>query len=116
MRHGAPAHVVPAPCWCRLPYIQPLSTCASPNIATPSENHINRCRFVVPTAQANRGANRLKLYWDPAISNYTFDGWAEEMMTISRVMPDSVLLPNGQVVVLNGAQVRLHQISHDRID
>eukprot|EP00198_Chlamydomonas_reinhardtii_P001901 XP_001691237.1 glyoxal or galactose oxidase [Chlamydomonas reinhardtii] len=57
--------------------------------------------------RANRGANRLKLYWDPAISNYTFDGWAEEMMTISRVMPDSVLLPNGQVVVLNGAQTGL---------
>ncbi len=37
---------------------------------------------------------------------YEFSEWVEEDMGIPRVMGDSVLLPNGDVVLLNGAQVR----------
>ncbi|PNH03962.1 Galactose oxidase, partial [Tetrabaena socialis] len=59
------------------------------------------------TTIANRGANRLKLSYDPATRRYTFDGWALENMAIGRVMPDSVLLPNGKVVVLSGANTGL---------
>ncbi|EFJ41190.1 hypothetical protein VOLCADRAFT_98848 [Volvox carteri f. nagariensis] len=52
---------------------------------------------------ANRGANRLALTFNKATGNYTFNGWVNESMTIGRVMPDSVLLPNGRVIILNGA-------------
>jgi hypothetical protein len=31
------------------------------------------------------------------------DGWEQDSMTSPRVMPDATLLPNGQVVVTNGA-------------
>ena len=34
-------------------------------------------------------------------------GWSMETMPDSRVMPDAVLLPNGYVVILNGAQTGL---------
>ena len=38
---------------------------------------------------------------------YTFGrGWAEENMAAPRLMGDATLLPNGQVVILNGAKVR----------
>ena len=41
-----------------------------------------------------------------ATGSYTFGGgWSEEDMGFARVMPDGVLLPNGQIVILNGAQV-----------
>ncbi|EFJ41188.1 hypothetical protein VOLCADRAFT_98845 [Volvox carteri f. nagariensis] len=56
---------------------------------------------------ANRGANRLALTFNKATGNYTFNGWVFEQMTIGRVMPDSVLLPNGRVIILNGAWVSL---------
>ncbi|KAG2486427.1 hypothetical protein HYH03_014874 [Edaphochlamys debaryana] len=53
---------------------------------------------------ANRGVNRMSLDFDASTGNYTFgDGWVEEQMSRGRVMPDSVLLPNGRVVILNGA-------------
>ena len=55
---------------------------------------------------ANRGVNRIKLTYDAPNQNYTFtEGWAYENMVMGRVMPDSVLLPNGKVVILNGANV-----------
>ncbi len=37
---------------------------------------------------------------------YTFSDWVEEDMSVPRVMGDATLLPNGDVVLLNGAQVR----------
>ncbi|GLI65892.1 hypothetical protein VaNZ11_009535, partial [Volvox africanus] len=52
---------------------------------------------------ANRASGRLKLKYDRTSGNYTFDGWISEQMAIGRVMPDSVLLPNGKVIILNGA-------------
>ena len=36
---------------------------------------------------------------------YSFSGWQEESMGGPRVMGDATLLPNGQVVILNGARV-----------
>ncbi len=33
------------------------------------------------------------------------DGWTAEKMPLPRVMGDAVVLPNGKVVVLNGAMV-----------
>jgi hypothetical protein len=33
-------------------------------------------------------------------------GWAMEQMLSRRVMADSVLLPNGRVIILNGEQGR----------
>lgn len=38
---------------------------------------------------------------------YSFDGWEQEFMGSPRVMPDATLLPNGKVVMLNGAQIGL---------
>ncbi|EFJ40873.1 glyoxal or galactose oxidase [Volvox carteri f. nagariensis] len=53
---------------------------------------------------ASRLALRIKVVYDPATRNYTFgDGWTAEKMPLPRVMGDAVLLPNGKVVVLNGA-------------
>jgi hypothetical protein len=40
-------------------------------------------------------------------SSFTYNfgaGWEIELMQTPRVMPDSVLLPNGMVVILNGAK------------
>ncbi|GLI70766.1 hypothetical protein VaNZ11_015798 [Volvox africanus] len=53
---------------------------------------------------ASRLALRIKVMYDPAAQNYTFgDGWSAEKMPLPRVMGDAVVLPNGKVVVLNGA-------------
>ena len=42
-----------------------------------------------------------------ALPVYTFGkGWVEEEMGSRRVMGDATLLPNGMVVLLNGAEVR----------
>ena len=35
---------------------------------------------------------------------YVFGSWIQERMGIPRVMGDSILLPNGIVIVLNGAR------------
>lgn len=48
-------------------------------------------------------AMRVKVNWDPVAKNYTYGTWEAEKMNARRVMGDAVLLPNGQVVVLNGA-------------
>jgi hypothetical protein len=37
--------------------------------------------------------------------NYTFSDWEEEDMGLHRVGADTVLLPNGDVIVSGGAQV-----------
>ncbi len=37
---------------------------------------------------------------------YTFSDWVEEDMGIARVGGDATLLPNGDVVIVNGGQVR----------
>ncbi|PNW76384.1 hypothetical protein CHLRE_11g467540v5 [Chlamydomonas reinhardtii] len=53
---------------------------------------------------ASRLALRLKVHWDAAAGNYTFgDGWVAEKMPLPRVMGDALVLPNGKVIVLNGA-------------
>ncbi|GIL60209.1 hypothetical protein Vafri_14781 [Volvox africanus] len=53
---------------------------------------------------ASRLALRIKVTYDPEAQNYTFgDGWSAEKMPLPRVMGDAVVLPNGKVVVLNGA-------------
>ncbi len=55
---------------------------------------------------ASRSINRLRLNWNAtAGGRYSFDGWSEEYLSMGRVMPDAVLLPNGKVVILNGANV-----------
>jgi hypothetical protein len=54
---------------------------------------------------ASRGINRNTLTWNAASREYAFDGWSEEYLSMGRVMPDAVLLPNGKVVILNGANV-----------
>lgn len=57
------------------------------------------------TVEASPYSERLRLSYDASSRNYTFEGWTEEVMIAPRVMPDSVLLPNGKVVVLNGGGV-----------
>ncbi|GLI65893.1 hypothetical protein VaNZ11_009537, partial [Volvox africanus] len=52
---------------------------------------------------ANRGSGRLKMTYNPSTSSYLFEGWVAELMSLGRVMPDAVLLPNGKVIILNGA-------------
>ncbi|PNW76383.1 hypothetical protein CHLRE_11g467539v5 [Chlamydomonas reinhardtii] len=53
---------------------------------------------------ASRLALRLKVEWDEAAGNYTFgEGWVAEKMPLPRVMGDALVLPNGKVIVLNGA-------------
>ncbi|EFJ52053.1 hypothetical protein VOLCADRAFT_87199 [Volvox carteri f. nagariensis] len=59
------------------------------------------------TIPANKGINRMTLTYNSKTGNYTFDGWNEEYLTMGRVMPDAVLLPNGKIVVLNGANTGL---------
>ena len=55
---------------------------------------------------ANRGLNRLRMTVNASSGGYDFaGGWAAEVMLVARLMPDSVLLPNGKVVILNGAKV-----------
>ncbi len=65
------------------------TTANRPNLATPS----------------HRRSNRLTLRWNATTGSYDFTGWMEELMESKRVMADAVLLPNGKVVVLNGAGV-----------
>ncbi len=59
------------------------------------------------TIKANKNANRLTLEYDPGSGNYTIvgGGWQQEVMGGPRLMGDVVLLPNGKVVMMNGAQV-----------
>ena len=58
---------------------------------------------------ANKGANRLRVNFN-ASGLYDFQGWFTEPMLAARVMPDSVLLPNGKVVILSGAMVGDYQV------
>lgn len=51
----------------------------------------------------------LQITYDPnsPVEPYSFDPWQVDRMEGGRrVMGDAVLLPNGKVIVLNGAQVR----------
>lgn len=57
------------------------------------------------TNVANRGSGRLKMTYNRTAGTYTFEGWIAELMTYGRVMPDATLLPNGKVIILNGANV-----------
>ncbi|KAG2445014.1 hypothetical protein HYH02_008883 [Chlamydomonas schloesseri] len=60
---------------------------------------------------AAKQAQRLSLgAYDPVSRNYSFGptgSWVGENLASPRVMGDSVLLPNGKVVLLNGAQTGL---------
>jgi hypothetical protein len=50
------------------------------------------------TMGTNKGINRLTLTWNTSTRTYGFvaGGWVGEDMTVGRVMPDSVILPNGE--------------------
>ena len=49
---------------------------------------------------------RMAIYVPNATSSsYVLKGWVQETMGSPRVMPESVLLPNGAVILLNGALV-----------
>lgn len=52
---------------------------------------------------ASKYAAKIKIGVDEA-GNYTFSDWEMEDMGVPRVMGDAVTLPNGYVIVLNGAQ------------
>ncbi|GFR45012.1 hypothetical protein Agub_g6322 [Astrephomene gubernaculifera] len=53
---------------------------------------------------ASKLALRIKVQYNETTGNYTFgDGWTAEKMPLPRVMGDAIVLPNGKVVVLNGA-------------
>ena len=58
---------------------------------------------------ACRESLRIRVFEPNATtSSYTFgDGWVQEDMLLPRVIPDVVLLPNGNVVLLNGAMYGL---------
>lgn len=55
----------------------------------------------------SRASHALKLQWNATSRNYTFTGWVAEPLNFPRLMGDSVLLPNNQVVLLNGAELGL---------
>jgi hypothetical protein len=61
-------------------------------------------------APASRLSHRITVSWTRASSSspwqYRFSSWTTEDMGYPRVMPDATLLPNGDVVLLSGAQVR----------
>jgi hypothetical protein len=63
-----------------------------------------------PKAPASRFSHRIAVSWTRASSTspwqYRFSSWTREDMGYPRVMPDATLLPNGDVVLLSGAQVR----------
>ncbi|KAG2484183.1 hypothetical protein HYH03_016995 [Edaphochlamys debaryana] len=53
---------------------------------------------------ASRLALRIGIDFDPISGNFTYGtNWTAEKMPSSRVMGDVTILPNGQMVVLNGA-------------
>ncbi|KXZ45817.1 hypothetical protein GPECTOR_50g611 [Gonium pectorale] len=49
-------------------------------------------------------ALRVKVSYDAPSRKYSFSNWTMEKMNNRRVMGDAVLLPNGCVILLNGAQ------------
>jgi hypothetical protein len=70
----------------------------------------NPCTFGYPgnTLAASRWSFRTKITWTPADHGsyvYSYDGWQQEDMLVPRVGGDAVALPNGDVVLINGAQV-----------
>jgi len=52
---------------------------------------------------AGRWSHRMRITWDATGRTYQFSGWAEEDMFIPRVMGDVVNLPNGDLILMNGA-------------
>ncbi|KAG2484185.1 hypothetical protein HYH03_016997 [Edaphochlamys debaryana] len=53
---------------------------------------------------ASKMAMRISVDYDPDTGNYTFgDGWSVDKMPTPRVMGDVIILPNGKLIVLNGA-------------
>jgi hypothetical protein len=57
---------------------------------------------------AGHQSNRIKVTFGTSTTPPTYSfgaGWITEEMGISRVMGDATLLPNGDVILLNGAQV-----------
>jgi hypothetical protein len=50
-------------------------------------------------------AGSHQVEYDAGTQLYGFSDWSAEKMGARRVMGDAVLLPNGNVVILNGAQV-----------
>jgi hypothetical protein len=48
---------------------------------------------------------RIRVQQDPATRAYKFEDWLVERMPYGRVMSDAVLLPNGRIIILNGAKV-----------
>lgn len=66
---------------------------ANVNLTIPACSESLRLKITLPTADA---------------PSYNFNGgWVQEQMGSPRVMPDSVILPNGVVILLNGAQAGL---------
>ena len=58
----------------------------------------------------------MQVEYDAGTQLYGFSDWELEKMGARRVMGDSVLLPNGNVIILNGAQVGLVVIGGPAID
>jgi hypothetical protein len=48
-------------------------------------------------------------------ATYSASAWSEEESGIPRVMGDATLLPNGDVILLNGAQVRAESEGMGRV-
>lgn len=64
---------------------------------------------------ATSSAQRMRLNYNPINGKYDISDWVEETMSSPRVMGDSILLPNGKVVILNGAQVRFEGVSRSLV-
>jgi hypothetical protein len=58
---------------------------------------------------ASRASFRIRITWTRAADGewrYTFGDWVREDMLVARSGGDATLLPNGDVVLTNGGQVR----------
>lgn len=59
-----------------------------------------------PGLVASSLTHQMSVDYDGATKKYSFgNGWSTESNGIPRVMGDATLLPNGKIILLNGAQV-----------
>lgn len=82
----------------------------SPNILILRPKSSWQCQYcmssyvITSTAQASHTSYRLRMVYDTKSKLYNFTTKIETM-PIPRVMGDAVLLPNGYVIIINGATV-----------
>jgi hypothetical protein len=112
---AADSPALPAACWGLGWLLLLLPGCCRRQQPSGSGRASRRCR-AAPAGGQYTGATftstaadislRIKVQQDPATRAYKFSDWLVERMPYGRVMSDAVLLPNGRIIILNGAKVR----------